>query len=516
MQETDSSVRNKEDFMKTFVYTKEEIKRLEQTTMDHEQMDAFTLMKRAAKRLFEYSVKHTSIEKHSKILVICGPGNNGGDAFLLAHLLATEDYQVRCVKVGPKHKGSHAHMRAFDIAQETLPITFIEEVLNIEFLYEELKTCDVVIDGLFGVGINRPITSPFKETIVQINLSRKPCLSIDIPSGVNADNGLIQGEAVKATHTMIVGAYKPGNLLGDALDTHGALTLAPIGLKNDKVNSKQFQSLEDFNVSIGSRKHNTHKYDYGQIMIIGGSPDMPGAPHLSGLAALRTGSGLVRIALDQATKAVVSPVHYELTYHTYDTPNELLDKLKKTSSIIYGIGMGEIDNQEAFLTALIHKKIPIVIDGDGLKVLKKIIWDFPNSLEHVIIMPHVGEMARLLDQTSKEILNDPLKAVTSLTSKTNMTIALKGPATIIANRDNVTFIQAKNPGLATAGSGDTLAGITASLLGRHMVPFDALRLSVVLHSKAGLYASKALGEESLIASDIITYLPHAFKDIKKH
>jgi NAD(P)H-hydrate epimerase len=243
---------------------------------------------------------------------------------------------------------------------------------------------------------------------------------------------------------------------------------------------------------------------------------MPGAPHLSGLAALRTGSGLVRIALDQATKAVVSPVHYELTYHTYDTPNELLDKLKKTSSIIYGIGMGEIDNQEAFLTALIHKKIPIVIDGDGLKVLKKIIWDFPNSLEHVIIMPHVGEMARLLDQTSKEILNDPLKAVTSLTSKTNMTIALKGPATIIANRDNVTFIQAKNPGLATAGSGDTLAGITASLLGRHMVPFDALRLSVVLHSKAGLYASKALGEESLIASDIITYLPHAFKDIKKH
>jgi len=148
-------------------------------------------------------------------------------------------------------------------------------------------------------------------------------------------------------------------------------------------------------------------------------------------------------------------------------------------------------------------------------VLKNIIWDFPNSLEHVIIMPHVGEMARLLDCASKDISSDPLGAITSLTSKTNMTVALKGPATLIANRDNVTFLQAKNPGLATAGSGDTLAGITASLLGRDMLPLDAMRLGAILHSKAGLYARKDKGEESLIASDIITYLPHALKDIKK-
>ncbi len=501
--------------MESFVCTKEEIRQLEQATMTKENIDSFTLMNRAAKRLFEFILNEKLIQDNARILVFAGTGNNGGDAFVLAHMLATSGYHVKVLRVGNTKKASPENKQAFKLVKKSLNVTTIEEGSDLQNLQSLLKASDVIIDGLFGVGLDRPLTSPFKEVVEHINLAGKRTISIDIPSGINADNGLLQGDAIIASHTLIVGAYKPGNLLGDALDTHGLSHLIPIGLKQDSLNSKFLISLDDANDSIEKRKHNTHKYHYGQVMVIGGSPDMPGAPHLSGLAALKTGSGLVRLAFDKATKQAVSPVAYELTYHTYDAINELLDKTDKTTSIVYGVGMGETNNQEAFLKALIEKKIPIIIDGDGLKVLKNIIWDFPNSLEHVIIMPHVGEMARLLDRASKDIISDPLGALSSLTSKTNMTVALKGPATLIANRDSVTFLQAKNPGLATAGSGDTLAGITASLLGRHMLPLDAMRLGAMLHSKAGFYAREALGEESLIASDIITYLPHAIKDIKK-
>lgn len=497
------------------VYTPEEMRMLDRRTMESEGITSYQLMNRAADRLFDAAMNYELIDEDVRVLVLAGPGNNGGDAALLGLRFHKRGHKVHLLSIGKPAKASEENAEATREAEEALPHSRLSTRDDMKTLPPLIEGADVIIDGLFGIGLSRNVTDVFHDVIEAVNLSGLPIISLDIPSGVNGHNGLTLGIAIHAEATLVIGGYKTGNLLADALDTHGEIHLVDIGLEaGDFDETRSFHPLSHYEGTLPSRKHNTHKYDYGQVYVVGGSPDMPGAPHLAGLAALRGGAGLVRLCLDCETKNAVSPHHYELTYHTYTRPEELLEKLGKVDAIVYGIGLGERDNQEAFLKSLIETKIPIVIDADGLKVLKNVLKAFDKPLEHVIIVPHAGELARLTETSSESILHDPLNAVRTVAKTTGMTVVLKGPATIICSGAFMSFSQAKNPGLATAGSGDVLAGIAGSLLARKVPPFYAARLAVAMHSLASRHALDETGEESLTAGDIIAHLPRAIKQFK--
>ncbi|MFW5893021.1 MAG: NAD(P)H-hydrate dehydratase [Bacillota bacterium] len=497
------------------VYTPKTMKQLDQTTMERQSITSYALMERAAKRLFDAALNHALVDDDASILVLSGPGNNGGDATLLARHLFNRGHKVHVLSVGEATKGSDENKKALDHVSKTVPHSRIASRDDLSELPPLLKGADLIVDGLFGIGLSRHVTGVFHDIIDAVNLSGLKTISLDIPSGVNGKNGRIQGIAIHADATLVIGGYKSGNILADALDTHGETYLVDIGLEKDAVSTPyRFDLAAEFEKTIPRRRHNTHKYDYGQVFVIGGSPDMPGAPHLSGLAALRSGAGLVRLCVDEATKQASTPNVHELTYHTYRKPEALLERLKKVDAIVYGIGLGEIEGHEAFLKALLETKIPMVIDADGLKVLKNVLKGFDKTLEHVIIVPHAGEFSRLTDTAKDALMLDPFDAVSTLAKSTGMTVVLKGPATIVASGESVHLSQAKNPGLATAGSGDVLAGIAGSLLSRKVPPFYAARLAVAMHSLAARTALDETGEESLIASDIIAHLPRAIRQFK--
>ena len=497
------------------VYTPEEMRELDRNTMNHEGITSYQLMKRAADRLFDSALNHGLIREDARVLVLAGPGNNGGDAALLGLRLRKRGHKVHLLFIGKASKATVENAEATREAEDALPHSRLATQDEMKTLPTLIEGADIIIDGLFGIGLSRNVTDVFHDVIETVNLSGLPIISLDIPSGVNGKNGLIQGIAIHADATLVIGGYKTGNLLGDALDTHGRIHLVDIGLEaGDFDESRTLHPLSHYEGTMPGRKHNTHKYDYGQVYVVGGSPDMPGAPHLAGLSALRSGAGLVRLCLDSETKNAVSPHRYELTYHTYTRPEELLDKLGKVDAIVYGIGLGERNDQEAFLESLIETRIPIVIDADGLKVLKNVLKTFDKPLEHVIIVPHAGELARFTGTSSETILHDPLNAVRTVAKSTGMTVVLKGPASIVCSGAFMSFSQAKNPGLATAGSGDVLAGIAGSLIARKVLPFYAARLAVAMHSLASRHALDETGEESLTAGDIIAHLPRAIRQFK--
>ncbi|MFW6284801.1 MAG: NAD(P)H-hydrate dehydratase [Bacillota bacterium] len=497
------------------VYTPKTMKALDKATMERQSLSSYKLMERAAKKLFDAVLNHELIDSEASVLVLAGPGNNGGDAMLLARHLYNRGHNVHLLFVGDAAKGSEQNQKALSQVSKTLPHSKVASREALDKLPPLLEGADVVIDGLFGIGLSRNVSGIFYAIIDAINLSGLKTISLDIPSGVNGKNGKVQGIAIHADATLVIGGYKTGNLLADALDTHGTTHLVDIGLEKDAVKTPyRFDPLRDYVSTIPKRRHNSHKYDYGQVYIIGGSPDMPGAPHLSGLSALRSGAGLVRLCVDEATKRSLSPHCYELTYHTYARPEALLERLEKVDALVYGIGLEQKEGHEPFLKALLETKIPIVIDADGLKVLKNVLRGFDKTLEHVIIVPHAGEFSRLTDTDTETLMHDPMDAVSTLATTTGMTVVLKGPTTMVASGETIHFSQAKNPGLATAGSGDVLAGIAGSLLSRKVPPFYAARLAVAMHTQASRYALDETGEESLTASDIIAYLPRAIKQFK--
>ena len=492
-----------------YVVSASQMRQLDQITMEQKEINSFELMKHAGTRMSEYLIQSDLVRIDEDIVVVAGTGNNGGDSLVIAASLKNKGYNVSVILVGKEENLSDESKVIWsEIKEMDVHIHILNSIENLNAIIECFVETDIIIDGIFGIGLTRDVTGYHKGVISMINHSDAVTISIDIPSGLSADNGLVCGIAVDADHTLVVQHLKQGNLLGDAQDSSGKIHLIEVGIVRPE-SSIQYKLVDNRKQYFEPRKMNSHKYHYGCVLTLGGSKGMMGAPILSGFASLRTGSGLSKVLYHSQYLPYISNPYPSLMVDTYSDIKEF--DFSKVTSIVFGPGLGKTDTYNLdLLHELLKQNTPLLIDADGIYYLKQILEDI-NLLENVVITPHYGEMALLLDLETTEISQDPVRYAKSVSEKYGFTVILKGSTTIITNSKETYFSSHGNPGMATAGSGDVLCGIIASLLGRKGDVMEACKLGVLIHCKAANYAVKEVGYESLIASDITANIPKVLK-----
>ena len=364
---------------------------------------------------------------------------------------------------------------------------------------------DLLIEGIFGVGLSREVGGVYKEVIERINACGKPVIAIDIPSGISGDSGKILGCAVHASSTVTFGGYKRGHLLYPGREYCGDIKLVSIGFHNQTI--KKYATgyiLEESDHLMPERKAYSNKGSYGKILIIAGNETMSGAACFAAEAALRMGAGLVKVLSDAGNRQILQTRLPEILF---GERKDLEESLEWCDCILFGPGVGVSEEMKEMLEMVLKKgKKPLVIDADGLNIISRFNMkiDYPYG---TIMTPHLMEAARLMSCDITQIKEDLCQSAQDLAEKYHCTAVLKDATTIVAREDDLVYInQSGNDGMATGGSGDVLAGMITGLLGEGLSVHEAAVHGVYLHGLAGDHAKHDLGAYSMIASDIIAHI----------
>jgi len=322
---------------------------------------------------------------------------------------------------------------------------------------------------------------------------------------LNPENGIVLGIAVEATYTGIVGFYKLGNLLHDALDYHGDSKVLDIGIIQKYPLNRSYIDINDYDLNLLRRKHNSNKYTFGLGVYVGGRKSMMGSIQMSAMSGLKTGLGIA-VVLSDLKDNIFTQFYPEIIVEN-NVGEDVMRLLNKAACVVFGPGIS-VNNKDhrEILNYLLDSNIPLLIDATGFKYLD-LTKKYKNK--NIVLTPHVGELARMLAVKTEDINKDSYKYIKKLTNK-GFNVILKGQCTIIATKDRVRYLQARNPGLGTAGSGDVLSGIVGAYLATNDV-FNAMVSGVVTHSRAGLIAKDNYGEISLVASNIIDSIHQVLK-----
>ncbi|MGH8750204.1 MAG: NAD(P)H-hydrate dehydratase [Burkholderiales bacterium] len=431
----------------------------------------------------------------TSILVFAGPGNNGGDAFVLARHLKQWWFKVDVVFTGDAKKIPGDAARALKLWQATGG-TLHKQIPKNKY--------DLVVDGLFGIGLTRNLTGKYAAWIERINNMSVPVLALDIPSGLDADTGCILGKAVRATHTVTFIALKPGLLTHDGVDCSGKIHLRTLDIHAAALLKPQGWLLTQINCpQLKPRPRNSHKGLFGNVGIIGGVDGMIGAALLAGRAALKLGAGRTYVALLAENALAVDCVQPELMLRA---PQELFALDLNCLAVGPGLGQGKAAKQ--FLEMALRSQLPLVLDADALNLIganEAFQQLLKNRKPATILTPHPAEAARLLKTNTNEIQHDRIAAALALTKRFNCHTVLKGAGSICAEPDGTWHINSTgNPGMASAGMGDVLTGMIAALLAQGMNAHDAMLLAVYLHGAAAdACVASGIGPVGLTASEVI-------------
>ena len=448
--------------MSSPIYLTDEIRRIEREAGNVQP----PLMERAGAAAAELAARLAS-DKQKDVLILAGPGNNGGDAKIVAERLRSQFFRVTLVD------------------KPQIP---------------EDKTWALVVDGLFGIGLARDLEGDYARLVDYVNRSRCPVLALDIPSGVHSDTGRVMGRAVRATHTITFIGLKPGLLTLDGPDHCGELVVAELGLPASKA-SAWVASPELFQNVLKARPRNFHKGMAGSLGILGGATGMSGAALLAGRGALKLGAGRVYVGmLDEAVP--VDPAAPELMLRPAD------DALgQDLSALVVGPGLGQSERAETLVGAALASDLPCVLDADALNLISE-----SEDLRHAcarrkaetIVTPHPAEAARLLAENTAAVQADRVKAARMLCENLNAHVVLKGNGSILAARDGHWFINTTgNPGMASAGMGDVLAGMLGALLAQSYTGETALVLGTHLHGLAAdELAKNGVGPVGMTSSEL--------------
>jgi len=492
------------------------MKSIDDYTIETVKIPATVLMERAAYEIA--AVMKEKIQKTDRILVICGPGNNGGDGIAAGRILYLQGYLVAILFIGDENKCSKEMKAQYEIAKN-LGIKIKEDY--------DISKYNIIIDAIFGIGLTRQVNGKQEEIIKKLNAENHIVYSVDIPSGISADNGKIMNTAVKATYTITFGYQKQGLLVYPAAEYAGKITVVDIGFP--KVAAKHaildtfYFELEDLH-QIPLRTSHSNKGTFGKVLVIAGSLGMSGAAYLSAKAAYRTGAGLVKILTSADNRMILQTSLPEALFAAYDEKGldalqhkqELLENLNWASAIVIGPGLGLSDTAEQLLLTVIEKaKVPVVFDADALTLLSMLLDKQSNSRQerikylstllkdNMILTPHLKELSRLLGIEVTEIVNNVIDTAKQCSYNNKLIVVMKDARTIVTQQQSKYINTSGNNGMATGGSGDVLTGIIASLIVQGMEPYQAACLGVYIHGLAGDIAAKEKGTYSMMASDII-------------
>jgi NAD(P)H-hydrate epimerase len=462
-----------------------------------------------------------------RVAVIAGPGQNGGDGFVVARLLAGDGAGCRVYLVAPDEK-IHGDART-NLDRWSVMGGAAIDVSAADALAQHrdwLASCDLIIDAIFGTGLEDMVRSPYREAIEMLGTLDRPILALDIASGIDSDRGRVMGAAVRAQATVTFGFSKRGHYLYPGAAHTGALHIVDIGIPDAVVRSHApvstlFDEARARDVTP-HRSPDSHKGTFGHLLVVAGGAGRTGAALLAARAAHRSGVGLVTIAAPQAGRvALDAKVVETMTESLGDTLDAdaaaRVLSLASGRALAIGPGLGTSDEARAFVMSVLRGlETAAVADADALTALAHHLDELKTLRAPLILTPHPGEMARLLGTTSTTVQSDRVVVAAQFARAHNLVLVLKGACTVVADpRGATTLHTAGNAGMATGGSGDVLTGIIGALLAQRLAPADAARLGVYIHGTAGDAARERVGETALIGSDIVDALPAAWRAIER-
>jgi len=462
--------------------------------------------------------------KGKRFVVFCGIGNNGGDGFVVARKLHSNGGLVTVFLLNDSEKLKGCARDNFDILS-AIPVT-IERISSIGQTNDAVTHCDAVVDALFGTGLTRSITGLYKDVIELINKTNKPVFSIDVPSGINGDTGQIMGCAIKADYTVTFGLPKLGNLLYPGFGMCGKLYVTHISFPPSHYNNKNIRVETNDPLTIPERDEDTHKGDYGKALFIAGSSQYLGAPYFSAFSFLKAGGGLSYLASPKSITPFLANKGSEIVFLPQTetdegnlserSKNEILEFSDNVDIVIIGPGLSLNEETQELVRKLVTDiNKPIIIDGDGITAIAKDIDIIKNRKETTILTPHLGEMSRITKMDVEKIKKDRIPILFDTSMELNAYIILKGAHTLISHPEKHIFINMSgNPGMATAGCGDVLAGTVAAMFGLGLSTEDSIRMGVFIHGLSGDLAMRDIGEDGITANDIMNYLPEAIRHLR--
>ena len=477
-------------------------------TMQHEPIASIDLMERAAQRCVDWISANDFSDK--KIKILCGKGNNGGDGLAIARLLLQKNYQVSVYILEFGARGTDDfQVNLHLLHQLSSEIYFIQSAEFIPVIEKE----DIVIDALYGSGLNRPLQLLSKEIVDHINLSGAAVISIDVPSGMSIDKSSKGNAIIHATHTLTFQSLKLCFLLTENADHFAALHVLDIGLHPDFLQSAdtvfEIVSQQQIASSIKPRKDFSHKGNYGHALLIAGNKGKMGAALLAAKACLRTGAGLVSVNIPKEDHSTINTFLPEAM--TTDRADEIA--FHQYSAIGIGPGLGTEKHEKIILPLVLEEYgKPVVIDADALNIIaenKNLLQLIPADS---IITPHPKEFERLFGVCENDF--ERLNKAIELSAQYSFIIVLKGHYTLIASNGKGYFNDTGNAGLAKGGSGDMLTGMITSLLAQHYEPLQAALIGVYLHGLAADLALENQSTESLLATDVIDAIGKSFNYLK--
>ncbi len=491
----------------------DEMKSIDNYTINNIGIEGCVLMERAA--LFVVDILEKYVHEHNvlnpHIAIICGNGNNGGDGYAVARILCQEGYKVSVIAPFIDGKKSPDNLKQLQILKHlglSIYTTFAKE----EY--------DIIIDALFGIGLNRPLTGEYADIVNIINDMTGYKMAVDIPSGLNTDTGEVMGVCVKADCTVTMQYEKIGLYIGKGKEYSGKIHCGNIGIwaKESGVSYRVFAYRESVGSLLPARPKTGNKGTFGKVLVIAGDYDMAGACFLCANAAFHSGCGMVKIITHSQNREIIQSMLPEamlLSMEYDDTAKypEVLKSMEWADSIVIGPGMGRNEKSLSLLRFCIsNTKIPIVIDADGLWLIAKhseLISEL--SEKEFVFTPHIQEFSLLSGKSIEDIKKDIYTTVEEYLNTISGTLVLKDAVTLIGNNDYLYKIinTIGNDGMATAGSGDVLAGIIGALLARGLDTFEAAAVGVYWHGLAGNIASLINGKNALMATDIINSLSKA-------
>lgn len=509
--------------------TPDQMKEIDEYTINEIGIPGTVLMENAALAVVNEIIKDFGSVKDKEICVVAGRGNNGGDAFAIARHLFNKGAKVANILLAEKDTVSgDAHVNLEILDKMKINTIEVKNSSDLEEFKVILEKAEIVVDGIFGTGLKRDIEGLNKEVVNFINSIGKPVIAIDIPSGINGETGEIAGVCIKAYKTVTFAFPKIGHFVHPGCDYTGELVVADISIPQKALNNMEINhySIDEEYVSklIPKRRPDSNKGSYGKVLVVTGSVGMTGAGCLSGGAALRTGAGLVYLAVPASLISIYETGLIEAVKIPLDdiggvisgsSMAEIQRQFEKMDVIAVGPGLSTSGDVGQVVAGIVKGSTkPLVLDADGINAIAKDVSVLKKKSVQLVITPHPGEMARLTGTSVEEIQKNRIKAAREFSKNFEVITVLKGSRTIVASPDGRVYINTTgNSGMATGGTGDVLTGVISSFIGQGLEPLEAAVAGVYVHGLSGDIAAESIGEHGLTAGDLVEKLPLAIKKL---
>jgi hydroxyethylthiazole kinase-like uncharacterized protein yjeF len=486
------------------LYRAEQVRTLDRFAIEDQGIPGAVLMERAGLAAFQACEQRWPGAR--RIAVVCGVGNNGGDGYIMARRALEAGLTVRVCQLGDVSRLRGDALQAFRRMQKA-------GLRTIPFAADVLSWADVVVDAIFGTGLDREVTGVWAGALTMIRTSGVPVLAIDIPSGLHADTGSVLGTAVRAALSISFIGLKQGMFTNEGREYSGTILFDDLAVPAEVYRhcppSAQRISYAQLAPLLMPRPRSAHKGDFGHVLVIGGDHGFAGAARLAAEAAARVGAGLVTLATRSSHAGTLIATRPELMCHSVDAPERLLPLLERATVLAVGPGLGQSAWAESLLSTALAARQPLVIDADALNLMARPTGPRRSNGQAArrwVLTPHPGEAGRLLECSAREVQSDRFSALQALVERFGGVCVLKGSGTLVLEAGgDIAVADGGNPGMAAGGMGDVLTGIVAGLAAQRLPLSESARLGVCLHARAGDMAASG-GERGLLAGDLLATL----------